>query len=372
MLSADAASLAGMPMAKLAPQTRAELGRILPSFATTTNPIDITAALLTNSRLFGDILPVIAKDPAADAFFIGVPVAGTGYDVEAFARDAGHFAADTGKPLVIAAPQPSVAGQFTARGLITFATEAQAIRALDQFLSHYALMMRIQAAGARSDYGAQPVSGVGDAGTTLNEAESLAVVKAAGVQVVPYRLCHSADECLTAWRAIGGPVAIKGCSRNVPHKSELGLVRLGVNSEPAIAEAWQAIDGIMRDKGIRSEGMIVAAMAKGRREMMIGAHRDPDFGPVVLVGDGGKYVEALGDVRVLLPPFAAVDVDRALRGLRIAPLLDGVRGDPPIDVAAFCEAAVKVGELMRSADNKVTSLDLNPVIVCAVGEGYVV
>src|SRR6202158_2170421 len=102
VLTADAATAVGMPMAKLAPEIDKKLKGILPSFATTTNPIDLTAALLSNSRLFGDILPVIAEDPAADAFLIGVPVAGPGYDVEAFARDAAAFGKQTGKPLVIA------------------------------------------------------------------------------------------------------------------------------------------------------------------------------------------------------------------------------------------------------------------------------
>src|SRR3954453_9803416 len=134
VMSADAASMAGLPLAKLASGTRAELGRILPSFATTTNPIDITAALLTNSRLFGDILPVIAKDPAADTFIIGVPVAGVGYDVDAFARDTASFATLTGKPLVVAAPQPTVMARFKAEGLPVFTTETQAVDALSQYL----------------------------------------------------------------------------------------------------------------------------------------------------------------------------------------------------------------------------------------------
>jgi acetate---CoA ligase (ADP-forming) len=122
--------MAGLPLAQLSGETQAELDRTLPSFATTTNPIDITAALLTNSRLFGDILPVIARDPAADAFFIGIPVAGVGYDVDAFARDTAAFAALTGKPLVVAAPQPNVAARFKAEGLSVFTTESQAIKAL--------------------------------------------------------------------------------------------------------------------------------------------------------------------------------------------------------------------------------------------------
>ena len=99
VMAADAATAVGMPMAKIADRTRADLARILPAFATITNPIDITAALLTNSRLFSDILPVLAQDPAADAFLIGIPVAGQGYDVDAFARDSAEFARATGKPL---------------------------------------------------------------------------------------------------------------------------------------------------------------------------------------------------------------------------------------------------------------------------------
>ena len=116
-MAADAATAAGMPMARLSEETRSTLTAILPSFATTTNPVDITAALLTNSGLFSDILPVLARDPAADAFLIGIPVAGQGYDVEAFARDSAACAAQTGKPLAVAAPQPSVAARFKAEGL---------------------------------------------------------------------------------------------------------------------------------------------------------------------------------------------------------------------------------------------------------------
>src|SRR6185503_5678958 len=117
VMAADAASAAGMPMAPLSQETRAALGGILPSFATTTNPVDITAALLSNSNLFSDILPVLARDPAADAFLIGIPVAGQGYDVDAFARDSATFARVTGKPLVAAVPQASIAAKFREQGL---------------------------------------------------------------------------------------------------------------------------------------------------------------------------------------------------------------------------------------------------------------
>src|SRR5208282_6253378 len=127
-----------------------------------------------------------------------------------------------------------------------------------------------------------------------------------------------------------------------------------------------------KERSARFDGVIVAAMAQGRHELMIGAHRDPVFGPVVVVGEGGKYVEALPDLKALLPPFSAEEVRRALAGLRMAPLFAGVRGEPPMDVAALAEAAVAVGRMMGEASPRILSLDLNPVLLGSAGEGYAV
>jgi acetate---CoA ligase (ADP-forming) len=371
VMTADAATAVGMPMAKLADETDKKLKGILPSFATTTNPIDLTAALLSNSRLFGDILPVIAEDPAADAFLIGVPVAGPGYDVEAFARDAAAFGKQTGKPLVVAATQRSVADQFSAEGCTVFPTETEAVTALHQFLAHRELIARALARkAARNRAGAPSVSST--ATTMLNEADSLALLAARGIPVVSYRLCRSRAEAVAAFESIGGPVVVKGCSADIAHKSELGLVRLGVRTREEAGEIYTQMEDIIRRQGARFDGVIIAAMAGGRREIMIGAHRDPVFGPVVAVGDGGKYVEVFRDTRLLLPPFSKDDARQALGRLRIAPLFAGVRGEPPMDLDALCDAVVKVGELMLDPAAKLVSLDLNPVLLDSAGRGCVV
>jgi acyl-CoA synthetase (NDP forming) len=371
VMTADAATAVGMPMAKLAGETDTKLKGILPSFATTTNPIDLTAALLSNSNLFGDILPVIAEDPSADAFLIGVPVAGPGYDVEAFARDAAAFGKQTGKPLVVAATQRSVASQFAAQGISVFPTEVEAVTALHQFLAHRELMVQtLTRRGSREKPDA--LLSTSGATTMLNEADSLALLAGRGIQVVSHRLCRSRAHAVAAFEAIGGPVVVKGCSADIAHKSELGLVKLGVKTREEAGEVWAEMEGIIRKHGSRFDGVIIAAMAAGRREIMIGAHRDPVFGPVVAVGDGGKYVEVFRDTMLLLPPFAKDDVKQALGALRIAPLLAGVRGEPPMDVDALAEAVVKVGELMRDPAAKVMSLDLNPVLLDSAGKGCVV
>ena len=402
VLTADAASAANLPLEPLADSTQAALKAILPGFATTKNPVDLTAALLSNSGLFSAILPPIARDPAADAFLIGIAVAGTGYDVEAFARDTARFALETGKPLVVAAPQLSVADRFKALGLAVYPTEGEAVRALGQFLSHAELQQTLATRDAQVALPLPLRPRVRRASIRLDEAASLALLAARGVAVVRHTLCHSEAEARTAFDALSslgaGSVVVKGCTADASHKSELGLVRVGLNSADAVTAAYREMQAAARDAGIGLSGVIVAERLHGLRELMIGARFDPVFGPVVLVGDGGKYVEAMPDAQVLLPPFDAAQVERALRRLRIAPLLDGVRGEPALDVAAFCRCAIAVGVWMSDAgagastsdadagkstsdadagkstsdaDAGITQLDINPLIVGAPGAGCV-
>ena len=368
VLTADAASAAKMTLDPLSAATQTELKTILPGFATTVNPVDITAALLSNSRLFGSILPPIARDPAADAFLVGIAVAGAGYDVAAFASDTARFAIETGKPLVVAAPQQSVSDQFKALELAVYPTEGEAVRALGQFLSHTELQKETSVRNP-------PVPKkprTANASTMLDEAASLALLATCGVKVARHTLCTSVEQACEAFNALGGiPVVVKGCTAAASHKSELGLVRVGVTDATGVAVAYREMAVAALAENIMLSGVIIAELVRGQRELMIGARLDPVFGPVLLVGDGGKYVEAMPDAQVLLQPFDVNQVERALRRLRIAPLLDGVRGEPALDVTAFCRSAVAVGQLMCDDAAGITQIDINPVIVGAQGKGCV-
>jgi acyl-CoA synthetase (NDP forming) len=365
VLAADAATSAEMEIPRLSEDTQTRLSAILPGFAATANPVDITAALLTNSALFSQILPVIAEDPGADAFLVGVPVAGQAYDVEAFGRDTAAFAAATGKPVVVTAPQAMVAAPFKSRGLPVFAGEAEAVSALRQFIGHQEMIARagerlgsaasFQSYRDRQDEASPP--------RLLDEAESLAHLAAAGVPTVSHRLCRSADEAVTAAETFGGPVVVKGCSPDVAHKSELGLVHLGLRSLEAVRGAFEACRASLATHGATFSGVLVAPMAKGRRELLLGAHRDPFFGPVILVGDGGKYVEAMPDTCILLPPFTERDVRDALARLRIAPVLAGTRGEPPMALEGYVAAALALGRLMTEPGSRIASVDINPFLV---------
>jgi acyl-CoA synthetase (NDP forming) len=365
VMGADAAEDNGLEMAKLSASTQQAVAKSLPGFATTTNPIDITAALLSNSGLFSEVLPAVAQDPAADMFFINIPVAGAGYDVQAFARDTAQFEALTGKPVAVAAWQETVAEPFRQAGVATFENEGDAVGVLGQLASHTEMLRQKLVEWPELPDVRVPA---GD-DQYCDEAQSLGLLVAHGVPVVEHVLCTRADQVRAAFVKLGGNVALKGCAAEVPHKTEHGLVTLGIQNIDEAVRVFESHMTKLNNLAVKKAGVIVAAMSRGKHELMVGARFDPVFGPVVLVGAGGKYVEAMKDYAVILPPFSIEQVETALRGLRLAPILDGVRGDAPMDVTALCDIAVAVGKIVMATGSKIASLDLNPVMVGSVGEG---
>lgn len=353
VMAADYAEERGVPLARV---PAARLREVLPPFAAVDNPIDVTGALLGNPKLFADVLPIVGEGGDAELVAVGLPVAGAGYDVAAFARDLAAFESRYGKATALAAPQPSVREAFARAGVATFAREREAIDALVQLAGHAALLRRRAAPPPRAFPRGQY--------RTLDEAASLALLARAGIDVVEHRLCRHEDEVVEACRVLGAPVVLKGCSRDLPHKSEARLVSLDVDDPPA---EFRRLRRRIGELGAWFDGVIVARKAPKARELALGARLDAQFGPVVLVGDGGIYLEALGDFRLLLPPFTADDVVEKLMQLRIAPLLRGVRGEPPCDVAAFARMAVRLGEAMLRWQGGVGAVDINPVAVFETG-----
>jgi acyl-CoA synthetase (NDP forming) len=263
--------------------------------------------------------------------------------------------------VAVAAPQPEVRAEFEKLGLAAFARERDAMLALRQLAGHSALLRRSPARAAAGPPLALPA---GEA-RLLDEFESLKLLAGAGIAVVEHRLCRSESEAREAFRMLGPKVVVKACSSSVPHKTEQGLVQLGVQDADSVAAIYRDFKARIPE----ADGVLVARHASGRRELALGARLDPAFGPVVLVGDGGIYLEALKDFRLLLPPFGEADVLAALRELRIAPLLLGVRGEPPLDVAAFARMAVGLGAAMLAGAGRIASVDINPVMLFEQGRG---
>src|SRR5690606_4194314 len=219
-LASDAADAAGLEVASLAEASQQKLSGVLSTFATTNNPVDITAALLSNNRLFGEVLAAIEDDPAADMFVLDIPVAGRGYDVPSFAQDAASFARRSGKPVAVVAWQEPVAQAFRAQGVPVYADEQQAMAALSALVRH-SRFMRTDTPETNPDTAANislPSSAA--AASTLSELDSLSLLAEQGISVIPHKLCKNAESAISAWHEYGQPVVLKACSAHIPHKSE--------------------------------------------------------------------------------------------------------------------------------------------------------
>ncbi len=368
VMCADFADGLGLPMAALSATTRGRAGRALASFATCSNPIDVATALLGDSRALGAVLQALADDEAGDLYLISLPVAGDGYDLEQLAEDIASFEKTTGRTVAVSATTAATQEPFRRRGLVTFGSERQALAALDQFTRHLALTASAQAPAHQR----RPLLLPPGTSAFLSEAQSMAVLAGAGLPMAAHQVCFDADQAVSAWRGMGAAVAIKACSAELPHKSEHGLVHLNVDGEAAVRRAFEACRQGVQALDIAWDGAIVAKMARGRRELAIGGKMDPVFGPVIMVSDGGKYIEAMPDFVLLIPPFDAAAARAAIGALRVAPLFAGVRGEPPMDVDAICAAMVTVASIMQQNADTVASIDLNPVIVGCAGDGIVI
>jgi acyl-CoA synthetase (NDP forming) len=192
-------------------------------------------------------------------------------------------------------------------------------------------------------------------GSALDEAESLALLADYGVCVAAHRIVESAAEAQAAAGALGFPVVLKTAMPGILHKSDQGGVKLGLTSASDVKVAY---DDLAQRLGPK---VLVAAMAKPALELAFGAKRDPQFGPVVMVGAGGVLIEYLRDQQCALAPFDAAEARRLIDGLALRPLLDGKRGRPPADVAALAEALARFSVLVADLDGLVTEIDVNPV-----------
>ena len=369
VLCADTADTLGMPLTELAQQTVDRLADIMPSFATPQNPVDMTASLLTQGGMFAEALDALVSDPCADMFLIGVPVAGPGYDVPGMAADVARLALAKGKPVAVSAPQMTVRASFRNAGVPVFSHETDAVHALHQWSSHGALILQAAAKDTLAKSNTDMPHVIPSNAVFLSEAESLALLAKAGIPVVSHMLCLSLEIALETWRKIGPNVVLKACSASIPHKSEHGLVFLDVDSEVQLEKAWTTCEARVKAMNVPFEGVIVAKRVRGRREFALGVKQDSAFGTVVMVSDGGKYVEALRDFAVLLHPFSEDDVLVALKKLRIAPILAGVRGESPVDLTTVARVALKLAELAAANAKSILSIDLNPLIAYDAGQG---
>ena len=365
VMSADLAEQAGLPLTELAPATQDSLAAILPDFGSANNPLDMTAALLGKGDMFPRVLDALGSDPEADMVMIGIPVAGPGYDVDALARHSAAFLCQHAKPLIISAPQQSVREVFAGQGIPTYITEADAIAALSQYAGHRRLSGAVSILPSPA-----PLAYAGNG--LLDEHASLALLSEHGVPVVAHRQCANGDEAAAAFAALGGgAMVVKGCAASVPHKSEHGLVRLGLTDADSVRAAAEACLEKLVELDVATPRVVVGQMVRGRHEFALGVTVDPALGPLLMIGEGGTLLELRKDIVTLLAPFGMEEARAACRRLRLAPLFDGYRDMPALDLEALASAAVALGNFALVYRNSLKAVDINPLMVMPAGQGVV-
>ena len=197
--------------------------------------------------------------------------------------------------------------------------------------------------------------------STLSEADSKALVARFGVPVPDERVVGDAAGARLAADAIGYPVVVKLCGASIAHKTERGLVRLGVSGPDDVeAAALELLEAARPEDG--QVGVLVAPMLAGRRELIAGLHRDPQFGMTVMLGVGGVLAEAVQDVTFRLVPIERVDAHEMIDDLRAQPLLGAFRGEPPVDRERVADVLLALSHVAEG-DMSVVSVDLNPLIL---------
>jgi acetate---CoA ligase (ADP-forming) len=196
------------------------------------------------------------------------------------------------------------------------------------------------------------------------------VLAAAGIAIPAGALARSVNEAVETARRIGYPVVLKAQAATLMHKTEAGGVLLNIADEPTLRRAWQTMtDNVARAApGVKLDGMLVERMSARGLELVIGAKRDPEWGPVVLVGLGGIFIEALGDVRLLPPDLAESAIVDELDKLQGAKLLRGFRGAPAVDIEAVARTAALIGRLMQTMP-EIMEIDINPLVAYPKGDG---
>lgn len=201
--------------------------------------------------------------------------------------------------------------------------------------------------------------------TTLSEAESKALLARHGVPVPDEALVASPEDAAEAADRIGYPVVVKLCGQAIAHKTERGLVKLNLHDAGAVSAAARELLAAARPED-GDVGLLVGAMVSGARELIAGFIRDGEFGPCVMLGIGGIFAEALGDVAFRLAPLEPVDADELIEDLASQALLGAVRGEPPVDRAALARILLGLAEV-GGGDERIRSIDLNPLIVAGGG-----
>ncbi|MFF4330156.1 acetate--CoA ligase family protein [Streptomyces sp. NPDC048387] len=375
----DLATEAGLTLPTLSDAKQAELHQWIPSYLNVANPVD------NGGHPVGDwrgrkIIDAILADPSVGVLIC--PITGPFPPMsDKLAQDLADAAEATDKLICVIWGSPvgtEEAYRSTLLGssrVATFRTFGNCITAVRAYLGHHRFT-----ASYRSPFDEAPrtpspsyrkAKALMRPGQQLSEHAAKQLLRAYGIRVPREQLVTSAAAAVRAAGLVGYPVVMKASGPQLAHKTELGLVKIGLTSASQIRDAYRELTDIARYENIPLDGILVCQMVERGVEMVVGVTQDPLFGPTVTVGLGGVLVEVLHDTAVRVPPFGEDQARAMLRELRGHALLEGVRGAPPADVDALVEVVLRVQRMALELSDDLSELDINPLMVLPRGQGAV-
>ena len=355
----------GLEFPQLTAATTEALAKDLPVFGAPGNPLDTTAGLAPGA--LANITRTLLGDANVGSLLISFPV----YTLKPVS-DLLEGVSGTHKPVVLVpagdgAPLPGEIRQAAeAAGVVYWHSTERALRALARFTAYGQRPAQPRATSPVPP----PADGPELAPGAQAEWVGKQLLAAAGIATPRGALARTEQDALMIARDAGYPVALKAQSARLLHKTEAGGVMLGIADDSELSAAWRTLHDKVRlaEPTLRLDGVLVERMASRGLELMIGAKRDPAWGPVLLLGLGGIWAEALGDVQLLPISATREDVIQALKQLRAAVLLRAFRGAPAVDIDAVADVALRVAGLMQAMPS-ITEIEINPLVAHPQGQG---
>ncbi|MET9029961.1 acetate--CoA ligase family protein [Nocardia sp. NPDC004168] len=370
-LAADGLAAHGIESARLAEHTRQQLRKVLGAAAAVSGPVDVAGATDTDPMVFAEAAEILMRDPAVGLVLIIGLFGGYHLRFDAGLRDSEDatagvllaLSAEYKVPLVI---QSCYAGldianhdRLRAGGVPVLGSIEHAVRAAAALHRRGRLIAeRARRSSLTLPPPAPPIPGSG----ILDEPTARRVLADAGVEVGMWTFTRDVDAVAPAVAAYRRPCALKVVSAQVIHKSDVGGVRLGVVASTATENADSIVDAVTaKVPDARIDGMIVTPMADAGVELLVGATRDPIFGPVLAFGSGGVLVEAVRDVAFRAVPLTESEAHEMIEETIASRMLDGYRHLPAVDRDGLARFLVRIGDFV-AAHPEIAELDLNPVI----------
>ena len=365
----DIASRHGLEVPKLSDAAQARIREIIP-YAGTRNPVDITGQALNQPDVLESCMDVLIEEDVCDIIVLYMAMATKSPALEVkFMQLFRNIRAKHPDVTIVAGVyvEDERRKEMEDLGYIVIREPTRAV-------SVAASLLRFgrSFAAPNPEIPAELPNPVVVPPQALNELEAKSLLASAGIPTVQETLATSASAAASAVAGLSGPAALKLVSPDILHKSEIGGVMLNVTADGAADAYERLLDRAMRHKPEANiEGVVVAPMIDGGVETILGVKRDPAFGPVVVFGLGGVFVEVLQDVTRRIAPFGVAEAHEMIREVKGYPLLEGVRGGDVADLDALAEALSRLSVFAYENRDRVDSIDINPFLVLPKGQSAV-